>query len=186
MSARARLACSAFAIALLAGCATTSPEPASRPPGDLRLTYRLPQAGGEEIPYRLYVPSNWNPRHRWPLVVLFGYGGSVDRAFSDAHGELEREAEKHGFVIAAPNGYHGTADYGANLTLPAALSPTGKPIRMGSPEESALAEADVQNVIDRAVAVYRIDPQRIYLVGNSMGMVGALHFADAFAGKWRG
>ena len=142
MSARARLACSAFAIALLAGCATTSPEPASRPPGDLRLTYRLPQAGGEEIPYRLYVPSNWNPRHRWPLVVLFGYGGSVDRAFSDAHGELEREAEKHGFVIAAPNGYHGTADYGANLTLPAALSPTGKPIRMGSPEESALAHAD--------------------------------------------
>lgn len=171
----------AVGLLALAGCAT----PHASTTGDLRLSYAAPQAAGKEIPYRVYLPSRWTPRARMPLVVvLHGYGGTSDSPFDDARGLLQAEAERLGFVIVAPNGYNGMADYGANLPLPSSLSRGDKPLAMPPEAESALAEADVLHVIDRVTRDYAIDPRRIYLMGNSMGMTGVLHFARTQPQRW--
>ncbi|MCW2394075.1 MULTISPECIES: dienelactone hydrolase family protein [unclassified Sphingobium] len=153
--------------------------------GDLKLTYAMPQAKGEEIAYRVFLPSNWRADRHWPMVlILHGYGNTADGPFDDAGGALQREAEKHGFVVVSPNGYNGMADYGANLPLPSALPDMGKKATMTPEQQSALAEADVRNVLAKAMADYNIDPRRVYLMGNSMGMTGVLHFAQTDPQLW--
>ena len=86
--------------------------------------------------------------------------------------------------MAAPTGYNGMADYGANLPLPSTLSRGEKPLEMTAGEESALAEADVLNVIERVTRDYSVDTSRIYLMGNSMGMTGVLHLARLQPERW--
>lgn len=170
---------------VLAGCQNVEdPEP-RHPTGDLRLTYQMPEAGGEEIPYRIYLPAAWTAKERWPLVVvLHGYRGSADSPFDDAGGQLQALADEHGFIVASPNGYNGMADYGANLPLPSDLPRDDVPLEMEPAEESALAQADVLHVQQRAAADYAVDPSRIYLMGNSMGMTGVLHLAATWPERW--
>lgn len=170
-------------LTLMAGCAMTGPSQSGA--RDLHLTYAMPEAGGQQIPYRVYLPKQWTAHKAWPLVVvLHGYGSTADGPFRDAQGLLQREADKHGFVLLSPNGYNGMADYGANLPLPSTLPRNGKPLAMTPQAESKLAEADVLFVVERAERTYSIDPRRIYLMGNSMGMTGVLHFARTLPAKW--
>jgi predicted peptidase len=168
---------------VLSGCATADiARPAT---GDLHLNYTMPEAREADVPYRVFLPSAWNPRRSWPLVVvLHGYAGTADSPFADARGALQREAERHGFVVLSPNGFNGMADYGANLPLPRALNRFDKPLTMSPQAETALAEADVLHVVDRAMQDYAIDPRRIFLMGNSMGMTGVLHFARLQHERW--
>src|SRR5688572_30025359 len=52
-----------------AGCATQGTVgTAAR--GDLHLSYAMPEAPGETIPYRVFLPSGWNAQKTWPLVVV--------------------------------------------------------------------------------------------------------------------
>ena len=175
-------------LAILLGClllatpAIAQGNPRGR---DLSLSYAMPEANGEQVPYRVYLPSGWAADRQWPLVVvLHGYAATADAPFNDAGGKLQQEADRHGFVVVAPNGYNGMADYGANLPLPSALGRFGKPLEMSPQAESALAEADVLHVVDRAMQDYAIDPRRVYLMGNSMGMTGVLHFAGKLPERW--
>ncbi|MEO9132547.1 MAG: alpha/beta hydrolase-fold protein [Sphingomonas sp.] len=169
---------------LLAAC--VAPRNITPPAtGNLHLSYAMPEAHGEQIPYRVYLPSNWSAQRSWPLVViLHGYSGTADSPFDDAKGKLEQEAERHGFVLVAPNGYNGMADYGANLPLPGVLTRPGKPTVLSAEAESALAEADVLHVLSEVRSAYHIDPAKIYLMGNSMGMTGVLHFASTTPRTW--
>lgn len=173
-----------FASALaLGGCAMNAPS--SAPTRDIRLTYAMPEAEGKQIPYRVYLPQGWSAAKPWPLVVvLHGYGATADQPFDEAAGLLQREADKHGFVLLSPNGYNGMADYGANLPLPSVLPRSGPPLAMTPQDESRLAQADVLHVLERTVKDYRIDARRIYLMGNSMGMTGVLHFARMMPERW--
>ena len=169
--------------ALMGGYATS----ASSLPGatDLRLTYQMAEAEGKQIPYRVYLPQGWSSAKKWPLVVvLHGFGATADQPFDEAAGLLQREADKRGFVVLSPNGYNGMADYGANLPLPSVLPRTGTSLAMTPQDESRLAQADVLNVLERAVKDYRVDTRRIYLMGNSMGMTGVLHFARMMPERW--
>lgn len=52
------------------------------------------------------------------------------------------------------------------------------------PRTDALSEADVMNVLARVRRMYRIDPSRIYLMGNSMGGVGTLYLGVRYPGIW--
>ena len=52
------------------------------------------------------------------------------------------------------------------------------------PRTDALSEADVMNVLKRVRARYRIDPSRIYLMGNSMGGVGTLYLGVRYPRIW--
>jgi len=140
-----------------------------RPPGEspVGLPARDParwyQYQGRLQPYSLYVPSSYAsaPADRtFPLIVyLHGLNGYIDEPFGPVLG-LEAAAEDRGYLLA------GALGRGDNLYRGA-------------------GEVDVLEMIADLSAAYRVDPDRIYLMGHSMGAQGtysvALRNPDLFA-----
>lgn len=148
-------------------------------------------AAGQELPYRLYVPQVYDPERPAPLVVaLHGFGGDQDYFFN-AVPELPSLLERHGFIFVAPMGLARDGWYGAPLNVPGSAprsggGPTPAPDR--TPEEEtqyrALSEQDVLNVLELVQQEYRIDPQRTYLMGHSMGGYGTWWLGQKYADTW--
>jgi len=118
--------------------------------------------GGRLQPYSLYVPSALAspPSAGLPLVVyLHGLNGYIDEPFGPVLG-LEAIAEDRGYLLA------GALGRGDNLYR-------------------GEGERDVLDVITDVTAAYPVDPDRVYLMGHSMGAQGtysvALRNPDRFA-----
>ena len=150
-------------LGLLVGSSHAQPSP-PRPPGqDLRHSYRS-EIDRTDQPYRLYVPTAYDGSKPFPLVIaMHGTGGNESSLFEDQRlppHELMRVAEKHGVLMATPHG-RGTTEY------------------------RGIGENDIFCVLADLQRRYRIDPDRIYLTGQSMGGTGAaylaLHHPDLFA-----
>jgi predicted esterase len=125
--------------------------------GDFKRHYFLAEAG-EILPYHLYVPSSYDGSKAFPLIVaLHGLGGNEDAMLRPNYAMLE-PAEKHGYIVVAPLGYRPDGYYG---------SPLGP-----DQHKAKISEADVLNVLARVRKDYKIDPDRTYLMGHSMGGVG--------------
>ncbi|MDX1492418.1 MAG: alpha/beta fold hydrolase [Pseudohongiellaceae bacterium] len=119
---------------------------------------------GETIPYALFIPSSYDPDNAAsPLIVgLHGLGRSYDWLMG-YHGFLDY-AEQLGFVIVTPLGYTRRGWYGSRATP--------------DPEDGIHSEEDVMDVIAEVREAYRIDENRIYMFGHSMGGAGTYHIAQ--------
>ncbi|MDQ8166019.1 MAG: PHB depolymerase family esterase [Gemmatimonadota bacterium] len=144
--------------------------------GDLKRHYLL-AAAGEVMPYRLYVPSTYSPSRPMPLIVaLHGLGGTED-SFFEAYGrKLPELAEQRGYIVVAPLGYRTDGAYGVQLGL-RAIDPAGVRAR-------DLSEQDVYQALEQVRAFYKVDPQRIYLMGHSMGAIGTWALAAKTPQMW--
>ena len=148
-------------------------------------------AAGRDMPYRLYVPKSYDPTVAAPLVVaLHGFSGNQDYFFN-AVKELPALLEKHGFIFVAPMGLATDGWYGAPLSIPGSAprsSGAPPPPQARTPDEEAkyraLSEADVLNVVAIVRAEYQIDPDRIYLMGHSMGGFGTWWLGQKYADMW--
>ncbi len=146
-------------------------------------------AAQQEMPYRLYVPENYDPSRKYPLVVaLHGYGGNQDYFFNSAH-DLRALSDQHGFIFVAPMGYSISGWYGAPLSVPGSTPRANVPQVPPKPaaeerRERDLSEADVMNVVAIVRKEYSIDPARIYLMGHSMGGMGAWYLGQKYADIW--
>jgi predicted esterase len=139
--------------------------------GDIKRHYLLKDAG-EIMPYRLYVPTKYDPAHPWPLVVaLHGLGTTEDSMFGPLYG-VTKLAEQHGVIVVAPLGYRVDAGYGA-FRAPGQTS-----------RRSDLSEEDVLEVVQLVRRQYKIDENRIYLMGHSMGGYGTWALAAAHPEIW--
>jgi predicted peptidase len=158
--------------------------------GDQQLSYYFTEAG-RDMPYRLYVPQSYDPEAAAPLVVaLHGYGGDQDYFFR-AVPDLPALCEEHGFILVAPMGLSTDGWYGAPLDVPgnaprSSGRPTPPPVRTPDEEERyrALSEADVMNVLGIVREEYNIDPNRVYLMGHSMGGFGTWWLGQKYAELW--
>lgn len=109
----------------------------------------------QSLEYLLHLPSSYaeGEEERWPLVVfLHGAGERGDDLDLVAkHGPPKRAAagEDFPFILASPQ-------------CPAGFWWTEQP---------------VLELIDHLESAYRVDPDRIYLTGLSMGGYGTWHFA---------
>jgi predicted peptidase len=143
------------------------------------------------MPYRLYVPKTYDADVGAPLVVaLHGYGGDQNYFFRSVP-NLPELCEQYGFILVAPMGLATDGWYGAPLEIPGDAprsSGTPAPPPTRTPEQEtqyrALSEADVMNVIGTVREQYKIDPDRMYLMGHSMGGFGTWWLGQKYADMW--
>ena len=158
------------------------PPPANGPPRipqrapDPRVqqrTYTLPT--GEEMKYTLFVSSKVKQGEPAPLIVaLHGYGGDSNFIVRDRLVDL---AEAGGYVVVGPMGYNFTGWYGSPVILIG-----GGPI--DPPNLTQLSELDVLNVLAIAQHEFDVDPNRIYLMGHSMGGAGTIFLGQKHSEIW--
>jgi len=129
--------------------------------GHLERAY-ITQNDSTAQPYYVYIPQNYSPEQRWPLIVfLHGYVPGID--ITDPWVLFEEHEQ-----IAA--------DAGALL-----LTPYGR----RNTDFQGVGEVDVLAAIEEMKHFYSVDPDRIYLSGPSMGGYGtwtiALRYPGVFA-----
>jgi pimeloyl-ACP methyl ester carboxylesterase len=125
--------------------------------GELERAYLA--SDGQLVPYRIYVPKSYDGKSARPLVVmLHGFMGDEKTYFSNLYDEatIEGEAEKRGWIFAAPNGRGRYAGYGRPIAL-----------------------EDTVKVTEAIKRDYKIDATRTYLTGHSMGGGGVWQIASA-------
>lgn len=149
-------------------------DPLAGRTGDFKRHYLLKEAS-EIMPYRVYVPSSYKAERAYPLIIaLHGNGLTEDYFFTSLDGAMPKLAEERGYIVAAPLGYRVDGGYGRN---------TG----VRSAEELPkleLSERDVLSVLDLMKRDYKIDPDRIYVAGHSMGGSGAWYLAPRYPQTW--
>lgn len=130
---------------------------------------------GEEMKYTLFVSSKVKPDVPAPLIVaLHGMGG--DSKFI-ARERLIDLAEEGGYVVVAPMGYNTVGWYGSPVIVMGGGTPN--PANL-----TELSELDVMTVTQIARSAFNIDPNRMYLMGHSMGGAGTLFLGQKHAEYW--
>ena len=116
---------------------------------------------GQQQTYSMHVPARYPASSgAWPLIVyLHGFTGVAEEPFYNPTG-LVRTADEKGYLLASALG-------------------------RGDHYYSGEGDLDVLEVIADVARHYRVDPDRIYLMGHSMGGYGtnnvAAHHPDLFA-----
>ena len=160
----------------VATAAAAKNDPFAGKTGDLKRHYRL-DAADEILPYRLYIPTAYTGAKPFPLIVaLHGLGGTEDSFFDNYNKTLPPLAEQHGYIVATPLGYRVDGGYGWGVGAAPADPETRR--------RQDLSEQDVMQVLQRVRQQYKIDDSRIYLLGHSMGAIGAWKIAVKFPDIW--
>lgn len=138
-------------------------------------SYRF-QDTNEDLAYTVFVSSKVQKDKPAPLIVaLHGFGG--DSNFI-VRGKLIDLAEEGGYIIVGPMGYNVAGWYGS----PVIVMGGGTEVTPANLRE--LSEKDVLNVLAMARKAFKVDPDRTYLMGHSMGGAGTLFLAQKYAGQW--
>jgi predicted esterase len=129
-------------------------DPFTKVYGDVQKSYRS-AVDNTMQPYRLFIPSSYDGHQAYPLIILLhGMGGDENTMFdSYGNGAFEQLAEKKGYIVACPKGREATSMY------------------------RGAAEQDVLDVLADVRRAYKIDPNRIYMTGHSMGAYGTWSIA---------
>ena len=157
----------------LAAAATGGRDPFAGRKGDVERHYVLEDAG-EIMPYRVFVPKQYDGAMPVPLVVaLHGLGGTEDGWMDGYQQQLPDLAEKYGYIAVSPLGYRSDGFYGFSYGNDAA-----------SRRKQEFSEKDVMQVLARVRQQYKIDASRIYLMGHSMGAIGTWFLAAKYPEIW--
>jgi predicted peptidase len=161
------------------------------PTGDQHRHYVFTPTAAE-MPYRVYVPTTWQPGRALPILLfLHGAGANESTYFDLADGLLPRLAEQHGYIVVSPLGFTPLGAYGNPLRLPAVFGESGAaaaPRAAGTPQrrrELALSELEVITALELVTEEYGADRSRAFLAGHSMGSGGAWHLAARYPERWR-
>lgn len=127
---RTRLVLRVGTALLVLGCATlvSGQEPKAQPgkaaTGVQKRTYEFKEAG-KEMEYALFVPTKYDKEKKTPLLIaLHGLGGNPQQMIRSKG--LTEQAEKYGYIVAAPMGYNSSGWYGSRGTGGAGFGGAGK------------------------------------------------------------
>lgn len=130
---------------------------------------------GKQMEYSLYVPKSYDKAKKSRLIVALHGLASNPKQIMRYPGFVQH-AEKNNYIIVAPMGYNSRGWYGSRGDSGSGGS---DPKNLG-----ALSEKDVMNVIGIIRKEFNIDPERIYLLGHSMGGGGSIHLAMKYPDIW--
>ena len=133
---------------------------------------------GTKMPYRLFVPPSYDSSKKYPLIFWF-HGGSGRGSNNEA--QISNENEKGSHVWTTPDN---------QATLPAFVLAPQCPERenWSSPEFNEVG-GPLQSAMEIFAQVqkdYSIDPERIYLAGQSMGGLGVWSLLQTYPELWAG
>jgi predicted esterase len=158
----------------------------------------------EDIPYALFVSTKVDPRKKAPMIVtLHGLGGTHTTMMRPAALDL---AEAGGYILVAPMGYNPRGWYGIPRGVPRGRA-NGAPTPAPAPAPNAgaqargplppgltgandppnvreLSEKETLEVVDLVRKEFKIDDDRSYLMGHSMGGAGTLYLAVKHPKRW--
>lgn len=129
-------------------------------------TARLP--AHPDRPARLFLPSDYQPKYAYPLVVLF----HPDGADEDAAARLAPQLSRRNYVTVCPRG-------------PVALGP-GAAGRRGFGWGSGADDAYLLAAVAHARRSYHVHSGRVYLVGIGAGATAAFRLGQILAGDGGG
>lgn len=154
----------------------------------------------QDIPYSLFVSSKVQKNKKAPLIVtLHGIGGTHTTMMRPNAIDL---AEAGGYILLAPMGYNPRGWYGApppqgrRGAPPAppadAAPPQGRrglpPGLLSDPNDPPnlreLSERETLEVVDLIRKEFKVDDDRTYLMGHSMGGAGTLYLAIKYPQRW--
>ena len=199
---------------LMIALAGTSVAAENMPPptGDLHAQH-LFEGNADPAHYRLYVPTNYDPKRRYPLVVVLHGSGSDENPTFD-RSDLRTIAEQRGYILLAPFGSKrggfgncypvvvtketaaALPDPGAPLRTSAAAPANDRPVPVDdfvyqtatelqpNSKVAVQSETEAMNVLALVRRQYNVDPDRIYLMGNSMGGLGTVYLAARYPEIW--
>lgn len=129
-------------------------DPLATRTGDLHLAYR--SAVDQTLqPFRVYVPSGYNPARKYPLVVALHGATGDENTYMDRYARpgtneslFKKLGEERGYLLVTPNGRGTFGGY------------------------NGASERDVLDVLDRVLKLYSVDPRQVFLTGHSMGAAG--------------
>jgi poly(3-hydroxybutyrate) depolymerase len=132
--------------------------------GDVRLGYASPLDGADQ-PFCLYLPEDYDAEKRWPLMVrLHGAWSDIDEAgWTIQAFEWDRE-----FVRYAPRRSF------------IELYPWGR----GNTGYREAGHQDVMDMLDLVERLFSTDPDRVYLMGSSMGADGGWRLAASHVDRF--
>jgi phospholipase/carboxylesterase len=137
--------------------ATTTHATAERPAEGFRFVV-LPAAPNR--PVRAYLPTDYQPKYAYPLVVLFHADGECEEQAA----RLVPQLSRRNYVALCVRG-----------PVSLGLRPDGRPaFGWGAKTDRAVTDA-----IAHALATYSVHPARVYLVGVGEGAAAAYRVALA-------
>lgn len=178
-------------LVLCAAATSWAQSSPARPTGDQHRQYLFAPTG-QQMPYRVYVPTTWDGHSALPIVLFLHGAGANESTYLDlADGMLRKLAEKHGYIVVSPLGFTPLGAYGNPLRLPAVYGESATAqaqIAAITPQrrrELALSELEVITALDVVTEEYGADRARTYLAGHSMGSGGVWHLAARYPDRWR-
>ena len=141
--------------------------------GKILSPYIFKNAKGETLPYRLFVPQNYDRKKKYPLVVYLHGGGGVGddnlKQIQGGNGYLidfftQAEAQTHhpAFVVAPQSAGDGW------IERPFLKPSAARQLRL------------VVDLIDDLRRSYSIDDSRLYVAGQSLGGFGTFAIVAEF------
>lgn len=172
------------ALAILTLLVVAAPQLAAAPQGAGKVEPRsyFFEDAKKDIEYALFVPTSYAKDNPAPLVVLLHGLGSNPKQVIGYEG-ITAEAEKRGYIVVAPFGYNSRGWYGSRGQGKDGpyFGTKADPDNLG-----ALSQQDVMNVLGLVREEFRVDEDRIYLMGHSMGGAGAVHLGATYPELWAG
>lgn len=133
------------------------------------------ELGKIKLSYGLYLPKSFEESKTYPLVVVLHGLNSNPRQIL-GYPKLTKYADENEYILVAPMGFNERGWYGSR----------GKGGGRGKDPENLgeLSELDVINVLKLTRRNFKIDSDRIYLFGHSMGGGGSMHLAMKYPSIW--
>jgi predicted peptidase len=170
------------AVSSLLPAETPTPDPALpmfRQTGEQYRVYEFPGTG-EPVPYRLYVPEDWEPGQQLPVLITLRAGNSINNNHRN-NNDLVVQAREHGYIVISPLGYRGFAQpyYGSHYPVDRPAGPS-IPAAGWSDEDNARSELDVLYVLGLVAQEYNVNMSRIFLHGQNPSGSSAFYFAEKY------
>ena len=147
---------------------------------------------GEQMPYRIYVPTSWDGERSLPILLFLHGAGANESTYLDlADGLLPKLAEQHGYIVVSPLGFTPLGAYGNPLRLPAvfgeseAAAVQRSAVTSERQRELDLSELEVITALELVTEQYGADRSQTFLAGHSMGSGGVWHLAARYPERWR-